>query len=143
MNIRKNTDCFCIAIKVNGYKKLQGFHMTNKILSTASIQSIQAILSFLNQSGASTVLWVRSADYERQLYISPTYQAIWKRSCESIYSSPQSWFDTLYKEDLDKNIKDFSSRKESSNSNLTLFRIHVSGGRTKWIKDYSFSLYDI
>ena len=99
-------------------------------------------MSYLYQANAKFVFWIRSANYERQLYVSPTYEAIWKRPCKTLYESPQSFNDTIVKEDLDFAQADFEKRKDKVGECLTLFRVYTPNKKVRWMKDYSFLLYD-
>ena len=41
------------------------------------------------------VFWVIDADDYRYLYISPAYEEIWGRTCESLYEQPLSWMEAI------------------------------------------------
>ncbi len=45
------------------------------------------------------VFWVCDVDVTQFLYISPTYEKIWGRSCASLYENPLSFLDTVHPED--------------------------------------------
>jgi PAS fold len=36
------------------------------------------------------------------IYISPRYEQIWGRICQSLYESPRSWLETLHPDDQDR-----------------------------------------
>ena len=112
-----------------------------KIISPASLQGISSIINYLKQNNAQFVFWIRSANFERNLFVSPTYEAIWKRSCKSVYEKPWSFFDAMDKEDLALNRDEISERTKKNN--LILFRIHTPDQKIRWIKDYSFALHDV
>lgn len=116
--------------------------MLSPLLSQKSLYSVNAIFSYLRQTNAKFVFWIRSADYERQLYISKTYEVIWNRPCENLYQAPESFLDTLFIEDVDRNVKIFDSRPNNKQTKLSLFRVTTPTGQVRWIKDYSFALYD-
>ena len=42
------------------------------------------------------VFWMMSPSADQILYISPAYEPIWGRSCESLYRNPMSWACLLY-----------------------------------------------
>lgn len=54
------------------------------------------------------VVWLRSADNSQMLYISPSYEQVWGRSCRSLYDDPQSFMDTVYAEDMEKVKAEFA-----------------------------------
>ena len=41
------------------------------------------------------VFWITNPEKSRVIYISPGYEEIWGRSCDSLYAHPTSWFDAL------------------------------------------------
>jgi PAS domain S-box-containing protein len=45
------------------------------------------------------VVWLRSADGARMLYISPSYERIWGRTCQSLYEQPQDFMDAVHPQD--------------------------------------------
>lgn len=60
----------------------------------ASEERFQEIAHTVNQ-----FFFVKSAVTEEYLYVSPAYEKIWGRSCESLYQAPQSWLETVHPED--------------------------------------------
>ncbi len=50
------------------------------------------------------VFFVISAKTDEILYISPTYETVWGRSCQSLYENPQSWLSAIHPEDSSKAI---------------------------------------
>ncbi|HWN07922.1 MAG TPA: PAS domain S-box protein [Pyrinomonadaceae bacterium] len=47
------------------------------------------------------VFWLATADLSNMLYISPAYETVWGRSCESLYQEPRSFFSAIHPEDRD------------------------------------------
>ncbi|TAF07380.1 MAG: PAS domain S-box protein [Nostocales cyanobacterium] len=45
------------------------------------------------------VFHINSADLSQMLYISPCYEEIWGRSCESVYQKPDSWSESMHPDD--------------------------------------------
>ena len=45
------------------------------------------------------VFFLLDADSNRVLYISPAYEEIWGRSCESVYANPESWTEAIHPDD--------------------------------------------
>lgn len=45
------------------------------------------------------VFWLGSADWKEIFYISPAYEIIWGKSCESLHQNPLSWMDSIHMED--------------------------------------------
>lgn len=47
------------------------------------------------------VFWITDPSKQQVLYISPAYEAVWSRTCESLYASPESWMEVIHAEDRD------------------------------------------
>jgi hypothetical protein len=45
------------------------------------------------------VFWLFDLQAQQHLYISPAYEKIWGRSCESLYADLSSWIETVQPED--------------------------------------------
>lgn len=92
------------------------------------------------------VFWARDPSCEKQIYISPSYEKIWGRSCESLYKNPTSWIDTLVKEDQHLHSAEMRlqllAEKGPDVKYEDRYRISNSENQTIWIKDTSFPIYD-
>jgi PAS domain S-box-containing protein len=45
------------------------------------------------------VFWLASADQRQVFYVSPSYEDIWGRSCDSLLRHPTSWLEAIHPED--------------------------------------------
>ncbi len=89
--------------------------------------------------------WVRGADYSGQLYISPAYEKIWGRSCESLYQDPSSWITFVFPEDrerLESEIEQRSMQAVAGRKFFQSYRIVCPDGGVRWIEDESFAIFD-
>ncbi|MDT9294404.1 MAG: PAS domain S-box protein [Arthrospira platensis PCC 7345] len=76
------------------------------------------------------------------LYISPAYEQIWGRTCESLYQSPESWFDSIdvnYRSKVISGMKHQFMRKKELELEYPIFR---PDGERRWIRACSFPIYD-
>ncbi|MGH7206574.1 MAG: PAS domain S-box protein, partial [Nitrospiraceae bacterium] len=48
------------------------------------------------------VFWMSDPEKNRIMYISPGYEDIWGRTCESLYASPRSWLEAIHPDDRDR-----------------------------------------
>jgi len=48
------------------------------------------------------VIWMSAVDFSSMLYVSPGYEKIWGRSCESVRQDPRSWIEAIHAEDRDR-----------------------------------------
>ncbi|MBX9585811.1 MAG: LuxR C-terminal-related transcriptional regulator [Gammaproteobacteria bacterium] len=90
-----------------------------------------------------TVCWIRSVDYNKQLFISPQFELVFGGSCSSLSENPSSWWNYILSNDIN-NIKPiiYSRIKmplEEDNS-IIFFRILSADGQIKYIRDISFTI---
>ncbi|MBA2252020.1 MAG: PAS domain-containing protein, partial [Nitrospirales bacterium] len=87
------------------------------------------------------VFWMSDPSKEMMLYISPGYQEIWGRTCESLYASPRSWLDWIYPDDQ-RRIFEASHTKQMDGSYNEEYRIVRPDGSIRWIHDRAFPIRD-
>ena len=90
----------------------------------------------------SEVFWVWTAKQDASLlYVSPAYETIWGRSCESLYASPQSWREALHPEDKEWVLKEIAALDLKSPNDIT-YRIVRPDHSIRWIRDRIFPVRD-
>lgn len=77
------------------------------------------------------VFWMQEPATHQVLYMSPTYEKIWGRTCESLYASPKNWLDSIHPEDREPVIQDFAIHP-SGDFNQVYRILHTDGG-LRWI----------
>jgi len=80
------------------------------------------------------VFWMENAAGTEMLYISPTYEQVWGRSCQSFYENPQDWIESIHPEDRQRIIEAFSQLRKTGEYSQE-FRIVRSDGAIRWIWD--------
>ncbi len=83
------------------------------------------------------VVWLRSADNSKMIYISPSYEQVWGRTCQSLIDNPQSFMDSVYSEDLEKVRAEFHRYLQWEQFNLE-YRIERPGGELRWVRSRSY-----
>ncbi len=83
------------------------------------------------------VFWILSPAGDECFYISPAYELIWGRSCESIYQNPLSWQLAIHPEDLEPARAVFLRQIQGEHV-ASEYRILTPGGEVKWIRDRAF-----
>jgi PAS domain S-box-containing protein len=82
------------------------------------------------------VFWMMPISLDGILYVSPAYEVIWGRSCESLYKDPGSWLDAIVGGDREgvesayKNIAAGEFHQE--------YRIMRPDGSARWIRNHAF-----
>lgn len=76
------------------------------------------------------------------LYISPAYQQIWGRTCESLYQNPESWLQAIeinYRSQVIRAIKYQYLRKKQLELEYPILR---PDGKKRWIRTCFFPIYN-
>jgi PAS domain S-box-containing protein len=89
----------------------------------------------------SEVFWMTDTAKQQMLYVSSGYEAIWGRSCESLYASPQSWLDAVHPEDRAR-VLDAALHKQVAGTYDEQYRILRPDGAIRWISDRAFPIRD-
>jgi PAS domain S-box-containing protein len=71
------------------------------------------------------------------LYVSPAYERIWGRSCESFYEDPSSWFDAVHPSDRAR-VGAAIESYETTGSFSEEFRVVRPDGSIRWVRDQVF-----
>ena len=87
------------------------------------------------------VFWMMSPATKEIFYVSPAYERIWGRSCDSLYKAPMSWIDAIHPDDLEQ-ARSLVARQMQGEPVETEYRIRTAGGEEKWIRDRSFPVRD-
>ncbi len=83
------------------------------------------------------VFWLRDADNREMIYISPAYEKVWGRSCQSLYESPQSFIDAVHDEDKPAVFAEFAKYLNNGGFDLE-YRILRPDGGIRWVRAQSF-----
>lgn len=87
------------------------------------------------------VFWMANLDLTQILYVSPAYEEVYGRTCESLYRNPQSWGEAIHPEDRDRmltlipQLNQHELREEE-------YRIVRPDGSIRWIRDRAFPVRD-
>jgi hypothetical protein len=87
------------------------------------------------------VFWMITVDRKQVVYISPAYERIWGRTCQSLYNSPRSWLEAVHPEDRGQVSKVVSKQRAPERYDLE-YRIRRPDGTERWIRDRGFPVQD-
>lgn len=90
------------------------------------------------------VFWIIDPKMSRIIYISPAYEWIWGRTCQSLYDNPKSWIDTIHPEDRDRAVERItgkSYRIDDVNEGFE-YRVIRPNGDVVWIWAQAFIIAD-
>jgi len=87
---------------------------------------------------------VVAADFNEVFYVSPAYEEVWGRTCQSLYENPKSWIEAVVKEDrgwLMEAVRSKTSGEERKGK-LPPYRITLPDGSIRWIQARSVPIKD-
>ena len=89
------------------------------------------------------VFFVISAKTDEILYISPTYEKVWGRSCQSLYEDPQSWLFAIHPEDSFKAIATIETQFRTGDDFEEEYRIIRPDKSICWVRVRAFPVRDV
>lgn len=89
------------------------------------------------------VFFVISAKTDEILYISPTYENIWGRTCQSLYEDPQSWLGAIHPEDSFKAIATIETQFRTGEDFEEEYRIIRPDESICWVRVRAFPVRDV
>lgn len=87
------------------------------------------------------VFWLTDPAKNRMLYVSPGYEQVWGRSCESLYRSPRDWVEAIHPEDRARVLEAAQTRQVRGEYDEE-YRIVRPDGSVRWIRDRAFPVAD-
>lgn len=85
------------------------------------------------------VFWLTDVAKNEVIYVSPAFEKIWGRTCESLYRPPQSWMNAIHPEDQAR-LKDVALALQISGEYDVEYRIVRPDGSVRWIHDRAFPI---
>ncbi len=83
------------------------------------------------------VFWMTNPQNSNIDYVSPAYETIWGRTCESLYASPRTWLDAIHPEDRER-VQLATMTKQVRGEYDETYRITRPDGSVRWIHDRGF-----
>jgi two-component system cell cycle sensor histidine kinase/response regulator CckA len=85
--------------------------------------------------------WLLDPHTPRLLYISPAYEQIWQRACETLYAQPYSFLDAVHPGDRER-VAAAMERQQGGAISDEEYRILWPDGSVRWVWDRSFPVAD-
>ena len=86
------------------------------------------------------VFWMGNIGGGELVYVSPAYEQVWGRSRESLYNSPESFFEAIYPEDRERVAATISEGHFVDSGFDYEYRIVRPDGSIRWIHDRGFPI---
>lgn len=87
------------------------------------------------------VFWMLDLQDQRITYISPAYEIVWGRSCQSLYQNAQDYIDAILPEDRHIMFEGLERQMRGERIGME-YRIQRPTGEIRWIWDRSFPIFD-
>ena len=84
------------------------------------------------------VFWMFDATTGAVLYVSPGYELVWGRSCDSLRQTPSSWLSAVHPDDRAR-VEALAPMYPERPTDIT-YRILRPDGSERWIRDRSFPI---
>ncbi len=86
------------------------------------------------------VFWLIEPRTNRILYVSPAYEALWGRTCESHYARPESFLEGIHPDDRERVVA--SLPKRALGAYAEEYRVVRPDGSWRWIRSRAFPIQD-
>ena len=83
------------------------------------------------------IVWVKAADTQEILYISPAYEQIYGRTCASLYAAPRSWLEAIHPDDRER-----ARTVVPSNASDGEYRVIRADGQVRHLHARTFPVKD-
>ncbi|HEY9666007.1 MAG TPA: PAS domain S-box protein [Coleofasciculaceae cyanobacterium] len=84
------------------------------------------------------VFWMTSAHRREIIYVSPAYEQIWGRSCESLYANPDSYVNAIHPDDRQQMMVNLNHNAAGTFD--IEYRLIRPDGSIRWIRDRGFPI---
>ncbi len=78
------------------------------------------------------IFWMTSADGREMIYISPAYEKIWERTCDSLYARPADWIEAIHAEDRERVVRAFFKLGPVGEFDEE-YRVVSPAGKIRWV----------
>jgi two-component system, cell cycle sensor histidine kinase and response regulator CckA len=90
-----------------------------------------------------SVFWIADPHISQMNYVSPAYERIWGRTCESLYQQPRSFLENVHPEDRERVVRNLRAELDHHQAAFEIeYRIQRPDGLIRWIRDRGFPVRD-
>jgi PAS domain S-box-containing protein len=90
---------------------------------------------------AREVFWLLDAPGGRISYVNPAYEALWGRTCQSLYDAPEDWYEALHPEDRPRVVEAYEATLTAAPYDEE-YRIVRPDGSIRWVRDRAVPVRD-
>ncbi len=88
------------------------------------------------------VFWLMDLHPPKLVYVSPSYETMWGRSCAGILENPNDWIDGIHPEDREHIAKEFAKMIAEGKLFEGEYRVVRPDGSVIWVHDRRFPILD-
>lgn len=90
------------------------------------------------------VFWLVESDWKTCHYLSPEYENVWGRSCQSFYDNPLSWLEAIHEEDREQAVGKIQEHPTGARvvPEVSEYRVIRPDGSMRWILDRAYPVCD-
>ncbi|MBF0562990.1 MAG: PAS domain S-box protein, partial [Alphaproteobacteria bacterium] len=113
---------------------LSGLRFLHEDLVYRDREKQQALTNFsLIAETVEDVFWIADTGLTRVDYVSPAYERLWQRTCQSLYDNPASFSDPILAEDREKTLRWILERQAEGLPYQVTYRLRRSDGTIRWM----------
>lgn len=91
-------------------------------------------------SAIEHLFWLSNPEGNETLYVSPAYEKIWGRSCESVYRDTLSFVEAIHEDDRARIVARLPLQREGTYDET--YRIRRPDGAVRWIRSRAYPIRD-
>jgi PAS domain S-box-containing protein len=110
-------------------------HRQTKVELQASRDRFRDVVEHISE-----VFWVTDGDTPKLSYLSPAYETVWGRSCQSALDEPRNWLASVHPEDRSRVLAQLPLQAEGRYAET--YRLVRPDGAVRWIRDRAFPIRD-
>ena len=121
--------------------------ITGTVQDVSEIRKTERLLRESNErfselaDNIEEVFWIYDFNLLKMVYVSPAYEKVWGRTCESLYRDPNDSLNGILPEDQHV-LRDVMVKDTFNYTSDVQYRILRSDGAIRWIWDRSFPILD-
>jgi PAS domain S-box-containing protein len=112
---------------------------------TASLRATEALRASEERfrqlaENAREVFWLMDVPGGRISYVNPAYQAMFGRTCQSLYEAPEDWYEALHPDDRERVVRAYEASQAAPYDEE--YRVVHPDGSVRWVRDRAVPVHD-
>jgi PAS domain S-box-containing protein len=128
---------FCGALRTAQKRALVSLQQLQE--SGESLRESEERYHQLAENLVETVFWISDPKKGKLIYVSPSYERIWGRSCEDLYANFMAWSEAIHPDDREQ-VRTIYLEQALSGGYDREYRIIRPDGSLRWIRDRGFPI---